>query len=183
MEYNTKYPKTVVLEDGTEQKLTVDPRQGIEQLHIVVKEKFEKIYGIFQNRGFTKVKFEHKQPSQLGNGLSLKLNKPWEIHLRLSRMDEKNILIHAEVEVSRDYMQHLFSQRTPVIYEVIEILKQNKIESKIWNVRIKKYVKNTIENYKVKLQNPALPTFAWKPMVYSIGVVGLFYLVKYLLTI
>ena len=169
-----------MLEDGTNKKLVVDSRNGIEQLYVVVKEKFEKIHEVFQSEGFVRVKFEHKQPAQLGSGLSLKLNKPWEMHLRLSKMDTENIMIHAEVEVSRDYMQHLFSQRTPVVYEVIKILDKNKIESKLWNG---KYVKTTVENYKVRLSTPSLPAFAWKPMVYSIGTVGLFYLVKYLLTI
>ena len=183
-----------MLEDQSNQKLIIDPREGVEQLHVVVfEENFEKLYQIFQNEGFTKIKFEHKQPFQLESGLSLKLNKPWEMHLRLASMNDDNddtnktknkeITIHAEVEVSRDYMQHLFSQRTPVIYEVIKILERNKIESKIWSNRIKKYVKTVNENYKIKLATPSLPLFAWKPMVYSIGTVGLFYLVKYLLTI
>lgn len=183
MEYHTKYPKSITLEDGSKYQLIIDPKDGIEQLHIVVKEKFERLYKTFQNEGFTKVKFEHTQPSQLGKGLSLKLDKPWEIHVRLSKMDKENIMIHAEVEVSRDYMQHLFSQRTPVIYEVIKILDRHQINSKIWNARIKKYLESTIDNYKIKLATPSLPIFAWKPMVYSIGTVGLFYLVKYLLTI
>ena len=32
------------------------------------------------SEGFTKVKFEHKQPDQIGHGLNLKLKKPWEMH-------------------------------------------------------------------------------------------------------
>ena len=30
---------------------------------------------IFTEEGFTKVKFEHKQPDQIGNGLNLKIKK------------------------------------------------------------------------------------------------------------
>lgn len=189
MEYHTRYPKSILLDDGTSEKLVIDSRTGIEQLHIIItnKIKFEKIYQLFQQEGFTKVKFEHKQPDQLGRGLSLKLKKPWEIHLRLSQMNETiekdAIMIHAEVEVSRDYMQHLFSQRTPIIYEIINILEHHKIDYKIWNFRIKKYIQSVTNDYKIKLSTPSLPTLAWKPMVYSIGTVGTLYLTKYLLTI
>lgn len=173
----------MTLEDGSEQRLVIDPRYGVEQLHVVVGEKFERMYEMFCNEGFAKVKFEHKQPFQLGRGLSLKLSKPWEMHVRLSRMDDENIIIHAEIEVSRDYMQHLFSQRTPIVYEIIKILKKNGIDSRIWSARTKKYVTDVAKNYKIRLSTPGLPVLAWKPMVYSIGTVGLFYLVKYILTI
>ena len=71
---------------------------------------------IFTDEGFTKVKFEHKQPDQIGNGLNLKLKKPWEMHIRMVDLKKGLIGIHAEVEVSRDYLQHLFSQRTPVVF-------------------------------------------------------------------
>jgi len=38
---------------------------------------------VFTDEGFTKVKFEHKQPDQIGSGLNLKLKKPWEMHIRM----------------------------------------------------------------------------------------------------
>ena len=91
--------------------------------------------------------------------------------------------IHAEVEVSRDYLQHLFSQRTPVVYEVAEILSKYQVEYKLWHDRIKKDVHDIIDNYKVKLANPLLPVFAWKPMLFVIGTIGAFYGWKYLDTI
>ena len=51
----------------------VHKKTGVEELHIVVKESLEKIQKIFAQEGATKVKFEHKQVSQIGNGLSIKL--------------------------------------------------------------------------------------------------------------
>ncbi len=81
---------------------------------------------MFLQEGFSKVKFEHKQPFQIGNGLSLKLKKPWEMHVRLVELKKELVAIHAEVEVSRDYLQHLFGQRTPVIYEIENMLKKAK---------------------------------------------------------
>ena len=51
--------------------------------NIPVKESAEKMRKILFDEGFTTVKFEHKQPLQIGDGLSLKLKKPWEMHVRL----------------------------------------------------------------------------------------------------
>ncbi len=183
MEYLTSYPKTVSFLDGIKDSIKVDSKNGVEQLHIVVKKNFDELMKIFSNEGFTKVKFEHKQPLQIGNGLSLKLKKPWEMHLRMSQIKKDLIAIHAEVEVSRDYLQHLFSQRTPVIYELTEMLKKHNVEYKIWNSQIKKYVQTVFDNYRVKLSTPSIPVFAWKPMLFVIGTVGSFYLWKYLHTI
>ena len=183
MEYLTKYPKTVSFLDGLKEYIHVDGKEGVEQLHVVVKKNVDELLKIFFSEGFTKVKFEHKQPFQIGNGLSLKLKKPWEMHVRLVDMKKGLVAIHAEVEVSRDYLQHLFCQRTPVIYEIEEMLKKHQIEYKIWNDRIKKYIQTVFENYKVKLSTPNIPVFAWKPMVFMIGTVCSLYLVKYIQTI
>ena len=128
MYYITKYPKTVSLMDGITEKISVDQKTGVEELHIVVKESLEKIQKIFAQEGASKVKFEHKQEYQIGNGLSIKLKKPWEMHVRLFDIKKGMISIQAEVEISRDYLQHLFSQRTAVIYEIEDILKKHKIE-------------------------------------------------------
>ena len=124
MEYLTTYPKTISFIDGLKHKIQADNKKGVEQLHIVVKKNFEELMKIFTAEGFTKVKLEHKQPDQIGSGINLKLKKPWEMHIRMVDLKKGRIGIHAEVEVSRDYLQHLFSQRTPVIYEVEEILKK-----------------------------------------------------------
>ena len=50
------------------------------------------------------------------------------MHVRLFDIEKGLISIQAEVEISRDYLQHLFSQRTAVIYEIEDILKKHKIE-------------------------------------------------------
>ena len=183
VEFLTRYPKTVSLLDGKREKISVDKKKGVEQLTIVVKNSVDELLKIFSHEGFTHVKFEHKQPLQIGSGLSLKLKKPWEMHVRLLEMKKGFVAIQAEVEVSRDYLQHLFCQRTPVFYEVEMLLKKHQIEYKIWNERIKKYVQTVFDNYKIQLKTPSFPVFAWKPMVFVIGTIGSLYLIKYLLTI
>ena len=54
---------------------------------------------------------------------------------------------------------------------------------KIWNKRISQYIHTVFDNYKIKLSTPNIPVFAWKPMVFTIGTVCVFYLWKYLNTI
>ncbi len=183
VEYLTRYPKTISFLDGLKEKIHIDSKNSVEQLTLVVKKNVDELLKIFSNEGFTKVKFEHKIPLQIGSGLSLKLKKPWEMHVRLLEMKKGLVAIQAEVEVSRDYLQHLFSQRTPVIYEIESLLRKHQIDYKIWNNKFKKYVHTVFDNYKIKLATPNIPVCAWKPMVFVIGTVGVFYLWKYLNTI
>ncbi len=181
-EFLTRYPKTISFHDGKKHIISIDTK-GVEQLTVIVKKSVEDILKILANEGFTKVKFEHKQESQIGDGFSLKLKKPWEMHLRLFDLKKGMVAIQAEVEVSRDYLQHLFCQRTPVIYEIEALLKKHQIEYKIWSDKVKNYVHTVFDNYKIKLTTPNIPVFAWKPMLFVIGTIGMFYLWKYLNTI
>ena len=186
-EYLTKYPKTVSFVDvvcgSLKGIVSVKKDSSVEQLHVVVKKNANELFKMFSAEGFTKIKFEHKQPDQIGNGLSLKLKKPWVMHVRLVKLKKELVAIHAEVEISRDYLQHLFSQRTPVVYEMENILKKYQIEYKVWDNKIKKYVQTVFDNYKIKLATPNIPVFAWKPMLFVISTVGLMYLWKYLDTV
>jgi len=182
-EYLTKYPKTISFLDGLKGMINIENSSNVEQLHVVVKKSVSELFQMFSQEGFSKVKFEHKQPFQIGNGLSLKLKKPWEMHVRLVELKKELVAIHAEVEISRDYLQHLFGQRTPVIYEIENMLKKYEIEYRVWNNRIKKYVHTVFDNYRIKLVTPNLPVFAWKPMLFVIGTIGSMYLWKYLDTI
>ena len=104
-------------------------------------------------------------------------------NVRMVDLEDGKIGIHAEVEVSRDYLQHLFSQRTPVVYEVEEILKKYHIDYNIWHDKIKKNITSVVDNYKVKLATPGIPVFAWKPMLFVIATVAAFYGWKFFNTI
>jgi len=183
MEYVTKYPKSISFLDGLTGIVRTDAILGVEQLHIVVRNSFEELSKIFYSEGFTKVKFEHKQPNQIGHGFNLKLKKPWEMHIRLTKFKKDLVAIHAEVEVSRDYLQHLFCQRTPVVYEMGRLLKKHNLEYKLWNSQLRKFVHEIFDNYKIRLASPSIPVLAWKPITLFIGAVGSLYLLKYIMTI
>ena len=109
MEYLTTYPKTISFMDGLKHKIHVDNKEGVEQLHIVVKKSFEELTKIFREEGFTKVKLEHKQPDQIGSGLNLKLKKPWEMHVRMVDLEDGKIGIHAfQVSIGLQHLEHPF---------------------------------------------------------------------------
>ena len=69
MQYLTRYPKTILFGDGSNHSVNIDSK-GVEQLTIIVKKSAEELYNIMLKEGFTKVKFEHKQESQIWDGLS-----------------------------------------------------------------------------------------------------------------
>lgn len=72
MQYLTRYPKTISVGGKQKHSINIDAK-GVEQLTVIVRKSAEEIYNILIKEGFTKVKFEHKQESQIGDGLSLKL--------------------------------------------------------------------------------------------------------------
>ena len=57
MHYKTKYQKTIELMGGIKEKIHVDKKSGVEELHIVVKESVKRIQQIFAQEGATEVKF------------------------------------------------------------------------------------------------------------------------------
>ena len=182
MDYDTRYPKTIECDNGKKTKIKID-KDEVEHLHLVVRKNIDELVNMFKKEGFTGVKFEHKKVSQIGKGLNLKLKRPWEMHIRFIDMKKGLVAIQGEVEVSRDYLQHLFCQSTPVIYEIENVLKKNLIDYRVWNSRIGSYISSILDNYAIKLAKPNIPVFAWKPMVYVIGCVGTLYLCRYLFRI
>jgi len=62
-------------------------------------------------------------------------------------------------------------------------MKKHQIDYKIWNNRIRKYVKTVFDSYKIKLSTPNIPVLAWKPLVFVIATIGSLYLIKYVQTI
>ena len=183
MEYQTRYPRTVSFLGNVRNRVRTDQKTGVAQLELVVRKNIDELCRIFASEGFKRVTLERKRPGQIGSGMCLKLSKPWELHVRMTDIKDGLVAIHSEVEVSRDYLQHMFSQRTYVIYEVAQMLQKHKIEYSIWSRNLKKYVSQVIDDYRVKLASPVFPAFAWKPMIYAIATVGSLYLWKYLNTV
>lgn len=175
-EFLTAYPKTSIAK-GIKNLIRKEEIE-LDHLSLMVKTKKDEIISALLSEGFKLVKLENKKPNQLGCGLAKKLSKPWEMHVRLFTVEQGIIAIQAEVEISRKYIQHIRSARSPVIYELEQILKKHQIEYKIWNEKIRDYITRVIDNHEIKLQAPIIP-ISWKQMVAYAAALGFIYLLKF----
>ena len=164
-EFLTTYPRRINIVKGL-QDFIRNEEILLDHLSIAVKmrRKEELIRALFEE-GFRKVQFENRKPFQIGKGFSKKLKSPWELHLRLLNLQKGMIAIQAEVEISRKYIQHIRSVRSPVIYEIESILKTHRIEYRIWNAKVRDYIANIIDNHQIALKAPRFAATPWKPML------------------
>jgi len=177
-EFLTSYPKTISIVKGLQNFIRREEIQ-LDQLSLMVKTKKDEIVKALMLEGFNLVKLENRKPTQIGHGFSKRLTKPWEMHVRLLEMQQGLIAIQAEVEISRRYIQHIRSVRSPVIYEIESILKKHRIEYQIWHAKLKQYITNVIDNHQITLNAPRLPPIPWKHMVGSLVTLSLVYLAKF----
>ena len=178
-EFLTNYPKTISIVKGLQNFIRREEIE-LDHLSLMVKTKKDEIIHALTIEGFKRVKLENRKPTQIGHGFSKRLTKPWEMHVRLLEMQQGLIAIHAEVEVSRKYIQHIRSVRCPVIYEIESILKKHRIEYRIWHVKLKQYITNVVDNHQITLNAPRLPAIPWKHMAGSVATLSLVYLAKFI---
>ncbi len=178
-DYSLLYPKTVGLMRGLMHFIKRDEIED-ESLCLVVRNNAEEIVRMLRSEGFHKLLFcEHKKPLQIGNGFTKMLNRTWEMHVRLIDMKEGWIAIQGEIEISRRYFQHMFSQRAPVLYEIANILKKNGVDYKIWSEKVNEYISNVVDNHQVKLKGiPGL--LPWIPTCVVSSAYGLWFLLRFL---
>lgn len=177
-EFLTSYPKTVGIVKGLQDFIHRE-EVDLDHLSLMVKIKKDEIINALVSEGFKRVKLENKKPTQIGSGFAKKLAKPWEMHVRLLEIQQGLIAVQAEVEISRKYIQHIRSVRSPVIYELESILKKHKIEYQIWNAKIRDYITSIVDNHQITLCAPRLPAMPWKHMVGSAASLSIVYLLKF----
>jgi hypothetical protein len=177
-EFSTSYPRRINLLQGI-QNLIKREEVELDHLFLMVKIKKDEIINTLASEGFKMVKFENKKPFQIGNGFSKKLTKPWEMHVRLLDFNHGLIGIHAEVEISRNYFQHIKSVRVPVVYEIESILKKHRIEYQLWHSYIKDYITNIVDNHHIQLKTPKIPAMPWKGMIGFISFIAIIYGLKF----
>ena len=180
-EFLTRYPRQINLLKGLHDFIRHEEIE-FDHLSLIVRVKKEELIKTLFAEGFRKVKFENKQPTQIGSGFSKKLKNPWEMHLRIMSL-QGLIAIKAEVEISRRYIQHIGSVRAPVLYEIESILNKHRIEYKIWNEKLRDYITHIVDNHQIKLQGPRLRAMPWRLMLFSISTLGIIYALKFLMLI
>jgi hypothetical protein len=177
-EFLTTYPKTVKILKGLQDLIRKEEIE-LDHLSLMVRIKKDEIITALVSEGFRRVKLENRKPSQIGHGFAKKLAKPWEMHVRLLEMHQGLIAIQAEVEISRKYIQHIRSVRSPVIYEIESILKKHKIEYQIWHAKMRQYITSVIDNHQISLNAPKMPAIPWKHMAGSAASISVIYLLKF----
>lgn len=177
-EFLTSYPKTFNIVKGFQDFIHKEEIE-LDHLSLMVKIKKDEIINALVSEGFRRVKLENKKPLQIGHGFAKRLTKPWEMHVRLLEMQQGLIAIQAEVEISRKYIQHIRSVRSPVIYEIESILKKHSIEYKIWNAKVRRYITSVIDNHQITLNAPKMPPIPWKHMAGSAVLLSIVYLLKF----
>lgn len=178
-DYVVSYPKKISLMKGI---MDIIKHEDLEEnaLYIVVKSNVDEISRILKKEGFHRLKIcENKKPSQIGRGFTKMLNRTWEMHVRLLEMKDGLVALHAEVEISRRYVQHLVSERAPILYEVANLLKKHSIDYKIWNAKVNEYVSNILEDHKIKLRGRSIP-IPWIPITLILPALGLWGLLRIL---
>ncbi len=178
-DYSLVYPKTIGLMKGLIDLIKKD-EVWKESLNLLVRKSAEDIVRILISDGFHRLKFcERKKPMQIGGGFTKMLDRTWEMHVRLIEMKEGLVAIQGEVEISRRYIQHVVSRRTPVIYEIVNILKKNSIDYSIWNSKINDYVSNILDNHQIKLKGKPFLIPWMLPCIIGPSV-GMWFLLRFL---
>lgn len=167
MTYRVLIPRKFVLESGDVVILTEKDTEKLARatLFRLWVPDIDSIYNyLVEARGFkTAVPAVPK-----GEKYSLRktIDDTWELHLRLY----SNGFIDAEVEVRREYIEHLTSgQRLNVVYEAYDSYKDIYDKLHLWYAPSRSWVTSIIDNFSVELQEPSR-LIPWKPIV--LGVVA-----------
>jgi len=169
--YATVIPRRFILEDGTEATLTardVEERLTRETLFLLWVPCIDTVYSHLVRQGFEKA----VPAKSKGEKYSLRkpLDNTWELHLRLYREG----YIEAEVEVRREYLEHLTAgKRLNVVYEAYEYYREAYNKLHIKYTPADKWITKILDHLNVKLRPPNTLT-PWKPIALGIIAAGLF---------
>ncbi len=97
------------------------------------------------------------------------LGDVWELHVRLYG----DGFVDAEVEVRREFFEHLGSRRLNVVYEAFEFYRDVYDRLHVYYVPMGEWIVRVEEHFQVELREPDMLT-PWKPVVLGIVAAGLF---------
>ena len=169
-----RYPRFIKLKGGDFREIKEEElRRG--PLAALLLEEPDRVRSALLRLGFKKTRLEVKKRGQSGCGLVRELHPPWELHLRIFRDGFGATIVKGEVEVSRRYLEHLWGGRTPVIYEVLDILRGGELKSLIRDDVSGEMVEGILEegDYKLELLPPR-SLICWKPLLVAGVGLGIF---------
>lgn len=92
------------------------------------------------------------------------LEDPWELHLRIYA----DGFIESEVEVRREFVEHLGDRRMYVVYEAFEFYRDLYDTFHVYYRPSGKWVVKVLENFRVRVRPPQSLT-PWKPVVAGVA--------------
>lgn len=169
--YETKYPTSVEFH-GDAQNYPLDFNDNQNRILITeTNSSVSELKSIFENEGFSETILEEKKVNQISQGLMKHLTVDWDMHVRFIQIHDNSIAIDAEVETSREYLEHLTGKWISVIYEVTNILEKHEVKFGIWHKQAKKYVNKVLDNGSLILDDIS-GKIKWKPLAIG-AVVGI----------
>jgi len=166
--YQTNYPSNIILDDGTKIQLSVNDNQN----RVIITETdlaLEQLRIIFEKEGFNQTILEEKKPNQIAQGLMKKLTEDWDMHVRFLQFHRGLVAVDAEVETSREYLDHIGGRWVSVVYEVINIFQKYGTKFYFWHKYAQKYVKEIQTNVNLIL-NDISGKIEWKPIAAGVGI-------------
>ncbi len=160
-------PRDVELDDGTRIMVSEDEARRTAPEHVfelwVPRERIEDVVSELRRQGFEdawlSVSFGEKY------SLRLKIFEPWEVHVRI--FDDGSMV--SEIEISREYIEHLTSVRLPVLYDVYYFYRRAYPSLHIRYRPVNRWVKQVYSHYKFVMTPPTTGT-PWIPIL--TGIVG-----------
>jgi len=179
--YETQYPSMVTLYDDNQQyPLNFNDNQN-RVLILETTTLLPTLKSVFVKEGFTETTVEGKQINQISQGLFKRLTPDWDMHVRFLQIHEGSIAIDAEVETSREFIEHVNGKWISVIYEVTNIFNKYGLQFGIWHKGAQRHVRQILQNGKLMLDDIS-GKIEWKPLAVGALVgIGLGLILKKLL--
>lgn len=156
MTVSVSYPKAVVFQDGSRAQTTEDTWTK-RQLVVETDQSETEVRDMLAREGFEETSMEYPKPGRLGHGM-VKRFSDWQVHVRLFQHGD-NIQIDGEVEVSKEYMEHLTYDWIPALDACLRMIRRNFGRVWIYHKGYQRYVKRVVWE-RLSLDDPESKTSA-----------------------
>lgn len=156
MAVSVSYPKAVVFQDGSSAKTTADTWTK-RQLVVETDQSEMEVRDMLAMEGFEETSMEYPKPGRLGRGM-VKRFKDWQVHVRLFQHGD-NIQIDGEVEVSKEYLEHLTYDWIPALDECFRMIRRHFGRVWIYHKGYHRYVARVVWE-RLSLDDPESKTSA-----------------------
>ena len=168
--YRVYLPWYVKLNDGSRYRIPLNViMRGLQNNIFVIKVPQDEVNYAAEElirRGFKPTMLAVNKGERYS--LAMKVKPPWEIHTRIF----PDGTIESEVEVSRDYLQHLIGPRFNVVYEAYDLLRGIPDDKRICIKPLGRCISDVVENIGIELKSPKA-LIPWRPLIFMASLIAL----------